>query len=254
MKRFKRMTDKKISVIVPCYNEERTVAELLERLQAAPLPGWEKEIIVVDDASRDGTRDILRRYENEIHVIYCEKNGGKGTALRRGIAQATGAYVLIQDADLEYDPADIRRLLTVVDSGAADVVYGSRNLSPTTQRGDLFARLGVWFITKLINTLYGLTLTDVWTCYKLFPYAAAGDFAAGRFESELLFTVTLARHGYRFAEIPISYTPRVLEEGKKIRYRDGFYAIMVIMLDWLRHLGSGVRARASARPLPRGEA
>jgi len=226
-----------VSVIIPCYNEERTVEELLRRLQAAPIPsGWGKEIIIVDDASRDGTRNILKRYEREMRVIYCEQNGGKGTALRRGIEDATGEYVLIQDADLEYDPVDIAALLAAVDGGTADVVYGSRNLSPRTRHGGLLARLGVWFITKLINLLYGLSLTDVWTCYKLFPRAAAGDLRAGRFESELLFTAALARRGYRFVEVPISYSPRAVAEGKKIRYRDGIQAIIVIVWDWLRHL------------------
>jgi len=228
-----------VSIIVPCYNEERTVGELLNCLRTAFIPfGWEKEIIVVDDASRDGTRNILKRYENEMRIIYCEKNGGKGTAVRRGIQDAMGAYVLIQDADLEYDPADIATLLSVIDSGTADVVYGSRNLSPRTHHSGLLARAGVWFITKLINLLYRLSLTDVWTCYKLFPRAAANDFMTGRFESELLFTAALARRNYRFAEVPISYAPRAVAEGKKIRYRDGIQAIIVIVWDWLRHLSS----------------
>ncbi len=230
------MTNRKISVVVPCYNEEQTVAELLNRLQAAPTPGWEKEIIVVDDASRDGTRDILKQYEQTMHVLYCEKNGGKGTAVRRGVEQATGDYVLIQDADLEYDPADIQNLLAIIEAGTAEVVYGSRNLSPRTRRGGFIPRLGVWFITQLINTLYRLSLTDVWTCYKLFPREAVGDLVAGRFESELLFTAALARRKYRFAEAPISYAPRPIAEGKKIRYRDGFYAIFIIIVDWVRHL------------------
>jgi glycosyltransferase involved in cell wall biosynthesis len=229
------MTARKISIIIPCYNEVRTIESVLALVQGAGLPGWEKEIIVVDDASRDGTRDILKRHENEMRVIYCDKNGGKGTAVRRGMEQATGEYVLIQDADLEYDPGDIPSLLAAVDAGDADVVYGSRNLSPRTRRGGAIARAGVWFITKLINLLYGLSLTDVWTCYKLFPRAAGGDFAAGRFESELLFTAALARRGYRFSEVPISYAPRAVAEGKKIRYRDGIHAIIAIVLDWVRH-------------------
>lgn len=225
-----------LSVIIPCYNEAKTVEELLARVRSADIHGWKKEIIVVDDASRDGTRDILKRYEREFKIIYSEKNGGKGTAVHRGIESATGDYVLIQDADLEYDPADIQNLLAVIDGGRAEVVYGSRTISPLTRRGGLIPRIGVWFITKLINFLYRLSLTDVWTCYKLFPREAGGDFKVGHFESELLFTAALARRGYRFAEMPISYAPRPVSEGKKIRYRDGIYAVVVIIMDWVRHL------------------
>ena len=225
-----------VSIIVPCYNEKQTVGELLDRLIAAPIPAdWKKEIIVVDDASYDGTCDILKRYEREMRVVYCDENGGKGTAVRCGIACATGEYVIIQDADLEYDPRDIQSLLSVIENRTAEVVYGSRNLSPLTRSGGLIARAGVWFITKLINLLYGLSLTDVWTCYKLFPREAAGDFMAGHFESELLFTAALARRGYRFAEVAISYAPRAVAEGKKIRYRDGIHAILLIIADWVRH-------------------
>ena len=231
------MANKKLSIIIPVYNEEQTVGELLDRLGAANIPsGWEKEVIVIDDASQDGTRNILKRYEQVMRVIYCGKNGGKGTAVRHGIENATGKYVLIQDADLEYDPADISNLLLMLENGTVDVVYGSRNLRPQPRRGDLIACAGVWFITKLINLLYGLSLTDVWTCYKLFPHEAGDAFVAGRFESELLFTATLARKGYRFAEVPISYAPRGVAKGKKIRYRDGIQAIMLIVLDWLRHI------------------
>ena len=148
---------KKLSVIVPCYNEERTVGELLNRLRAAPTPyGWTREVIIVDDNSKDSTRNILKRYERDALIIWCKENGGKGTAVRRGIESAMGDYVLIQDADLEYDPVDIATLLAVIDRGTADVVYGSRNLSPHTRRGGAIASAGVWLITKLINGLYGL--------------------------------------------------------------------------------------------------
>ncbi len=225
-----------ISVVIPCYNEAQTIDELLARVRAADMRGWEKEIIVVDDASRDGTPNLLKKYEDTVHVIYLDRNGGKGTAVRRGMKEATGDYVLIQDADLEYHPGDIQNLLSIINSGEADVVYGSRTISPLTRRSGLIARTGVWFITKLINTLYRLKLTDVWTCYKLFPREAGDDFVVGRFESELLFTAALARRNYRFAEVPISYTPRNIAEGKKIRYRDGIYAIIVICTDWFRHL------------------
>ncbi len=224
----------KLSIIIPVYNERRTIEQILDRIEAAPMPGWEREIIVVDDGSTDGTREFLNS-RHGIQVILHEKNGGKGTAVRTGLAAATGAFVLIQDADLEYDPEDIQHLLHEVDSGRADVVYGSRNLRPREREGAYIPRLGVWVITKLINILHRLHLTDVWTCYKLFPRAAADAFVAGRFDSELLFTAALARRGYRFAEVPISYHPRDAAEGKKIRYRDGFIAISRIIDDWIRH-------------------
>lgn len=229
-------TPHKVSIVVPCFNEARTIEETLQKLLTTEMPGWEREVIIVDDASTDGTRDILKRYEDKAHVIYCEKNGGKGTAVRRGLSEATGAYMLIQDADLEYDPADIPALLRALEGGTADVVYGSRTMNPLTPHGSFIARTGAWAITQEMNMFYRLSLTDVWTCYKLFPREAADAFVAGRFESELLFTAALARLGYRFVEVPISYAPRTLEEGKKIRYRDGVVAITTIFTDWVRHL------------------
>lgn len=224
----------KLSIIIPAYNERNTIEEILDRVEKAPMPGWEREIIVVDDGSRDGTRDILAARQG-IQVILHEKNGGKGTAVRTGIARAAGTHVLIQDADLEYDPEDLGALLAEIDAGRADVVYGSRNLRPREREGAYIPRLGVWVITKLINILHRLRLTDVWTCYKLFPREAADAFRAGRFDSELLFTAELARRKYRFAEVPISYHPRDAAEGKKIRYRDGIIAIAMILDDWIRH-------------------
>lgn len=226
---------KKLSIVIPVYNEAATVREILERVLAVSLPGWDKEVVVVDDASKDGTRDILTEFQSRLQLVLREQNGGKGTAVRDGLARVTGTHVLLQDADLEYDPEDIPALLTAIDAGRGEVVYGSRNLRPRERKGAYIPRLGVWVITKLINTLHGLKLTDVWTCYKLFPAVAAGDFVAGRFESELLFTAALARRGYRITEVPISYHPRDIAAGKKIRYRDGIWAIIVIVWDRLSH-------------------
>ncbi len=231
---MRSMGDTKLSILIPAYNEEKTIVEILRRVAAADTHPFEKEVLVIDNNSNDATASLLAGAVPGVRVLY-EKSPGKGAALAHGLAVATGDLVLFQDADLEYDPADIKDLLSVIESGTADVVYGSRNLSPKTRRGALVPRMGVWFITKLMNALYGLSLTDVWTCYKLFPREAAGDFAAGGFESELLFTAALARRGYRFAEVPISYAPRGASEGKKIRYRDGISAIVAIILDWLRH-------------------
>jgi glycosyltransferase involved in cell wall biosynthesis len=222
-----------LSILIPCYNEARTVETLLEKIFKVELAGWRKEIIIIDDYSTDGTRDILKRYTDRTTVLLREKNGGKGSAVRAGLAHATGEYILLQDADLEYEPSDISVLLNALDR--AEVVYGSRNLRPRERAGAYIPRAGVWVITKLINAFYRLSLTDVWTCYKLFPAEAAADFRSGRFESELLFTAALARRGYRFTEVPISYHPREVSEGKKIRILDGLWAIIVIVMDRLTH-------------------
>ena len=169
---------------------------------------------MVDDGSKDGTREIHATFQDRVQVILRAQNGGKGSAIKDGIAQSTGDYILFQDADLEYDPEEIPAMLSVIDRGEADVVYGSRNMRPREREGAWVPRIGVWTLTKIINVLHQQKLTDVWTCYKLFPAEAASDFTPGRFESELLLTSTLSRRGYSFAEVPISYHPRKAAEGK----------------------------------------
>ncbi len=228
----------KLSIIIPCYNEEKTLDALLTKVLAITLPvPWEKEIIVVDDASTDGSSKILATYADRISSIRQPKNGGKGTAVRTGFAQATGDYVVIQDADLEYDPGEIAALLEPIHAGHAEVVYGSRTISPHTVKGSLLPRTGVRVLTILVNTLHDLQLTDVCTCYKLFPRESAHLFKAGGFESDILIAAALSRAGYRFAEVPITYRPRTRAEGKKIRYRDGLWAIGVLLADWIIHGG-----------------
>lgn len=226
----------KLSIVIPCYNERANIETLLSRVLAFPLPeGWEREVIVVDDASVDGTRDILKNLSLPVTVFYQEENGGKGSALTRGFKEATGTHILIQDADLEYDPNDIPALLAAID-GPMSAVYGSRNLHHTKREGFWVQRAGVWVITKLINGLYRVRLTDVWTCYKLFPREAAHTFRPGRFESELLFTAELLRAGHAIKEVPIAHYPRPVSEGKKIRYRDGVWGITALILDYLAHI------------------
>jgi SAM-dependent methyltransferase len=226
----------KLSIVIPVYNEEKTIEELLSRVFDVKIPGWTTEVVVVDDASSDKTSLLLKKHGTKIKVVTLGKNSGKGTAVERGLAAATGDYIVIQDADLEYHPREIPSLVLMLPAGSKGVVYGSRNLHHEPREGFIFQRLGVWVITKLINTMYGAKLTDVWTCYKLFPADAKKHFVQGKFEAELIFTAALLRDGYEIVEAPISHAPRGAEEGKKIRYRDGFRAIQLLIADKLINL------------------
>ena len=175
---------RKLSIIIPCYNEKTTIGEIVRRVSLVSVVGWHKEIIIVDDASTDGTREFLAKMSdsNIATIILHEENRGKGSAVKTGMASATGDFILIQDADLEYAPEEIPLLLSSI-TGNDDVVYGSRNLIHQNRRRLMIApRLGVWFISKLINALYGARLTDAWTCYKLFPARAGHHF---QFETDL---------------------------------------------------------------------
>lgn len=225
----------KLSAVVPCFNERATIREIIARLEKCTLPaGWEKEIVIVDDYSTDGTREILAEYETRHTILYRAQNGGKGSAVREGIAHATGDYLLIQDADLEYDPADIPIMLRAIEDEHT-VVDGSRELGGT-RHGGAIARIGVLGMTWLFNILHGTRLTDIWTCYRLFPRAAGVHFSGGRFESEILFIAAILRAGYTVKEVSISYNPRTFAEGKKIRYRDGVITTVLIIKDWALHL------------------
>lgn len=220
---------KKLSVIIPCFNEERTIEKVIRSIEDLTLENWQIETVIVDDFSTDATRSILKKYESLHKILYHDRNRGKGSAVKTGISKATGDYMLIQDADLEYNPGEIVKLVSALRNQGHVVVYGSRNIEIKDRKMMLIPRLGVWFVTLEFNVLFNTKLTDLWTCYKLFPKEAGGFFKAGRFDSELSFSAELVKHGYQIIEVPISHKPRSFSEGKKIRYRDGVQGIWTIL-------------------------
>ncbi len=222
-------TDYKLSIVIPVFNELNTIIRVITRVAALPL---NTEIVVVDDFSTDGTRDLLRRLDSVdgIHVIFQDHNQGKGAALRTGFENCSGDYVVVQDADLEYDPRDIPRLLEPLLRGDADVVYGSRFLGPDPQDESLVHRVGNAMLTGASNLLSGLKLTDMETCYKAFTLDVIDSIRIeqDRFGIEPEITAKLARRGFRFVEVPITYNSRGYDEGKKIGVKDLFNAIYCI--------------------------
>ncbi len=223
------MTAYKLSVIIPVYNEEKTLWLVISRVAALPL---NTEIVIVDDFSTDGTRDILLKLVDVpgLKVILKEKNEGKGAALRTGLQHVTGDYIIVQDADLEYNPRDIPGILEPLLRDEADVVYGSRFIGEEQQDESWIHRMGNAVLTGASNLLSGLKLTDMETCYKAFSKQVLRDLTIeqNRFGIEPELTAKLARRGYRFAEVPISYESRGYDEGKKIGIRDLFNAIYCI--------------------------
>jgi glycosyltransferase involved in cell wall biosynthesis len=223
---------RKLSVIVPVFNERNTLVEVLRRMRAVELPdSVDREIVVVDDGSNDGTREVLRQLgDSTVRVVMHENNRGKGAAVRTGFRQATGDYVLIQDADLEYDPEDWPRMLAPVLSGKARVVYGSRFTGE--RRNMMFLHwVGNRFLSLVTNVLYNTTLSDMETCYKLVDRALLEklDLHADRFEIEPELTAKILKRGVRIYEVPISYTGREIDEGKKITWTDGFTALWTLV-------------------------
>lgn len=233
---------KTVSVIIPCYNEEATIEELLSRVERANFGHWQKEIIVVDDGSKDSTRARLEPYRNKpgFKIVFQQKNGGKGVAEKAGISAATGDYLALQDADLEYNPQEIKKLLDVVDATNASIVFGSRNMESHWNRARNFFAIsvGVWASTHWVNMLYGTRLTDAWTCYKVFSREVAhkAKFIGDGFEADYLFIGDAAVKGFSITEVPITHTPRTVEEGKKIRYKDGIRSMTLLLLHRLAHL------------------
>ncbi len=221
----------KLSIVIPVYNEKATLQELLRRVEAVD---YEKEIILVDDASTDGSRDLLK---NEIEgrsgvvVHYHERNRGKGASLRTGFSKVTGDIVIVQDADLEYDPKDYPVLIGPILDGRADVVFGSRFLGGPHRVLFFWHYVGNLFLTMLSNVMTNINLSDMETCYKVFRSEVLKDIklTCNRFGFEPEFTAKIARQRFRIYEVPISYSGRDYSEGKKIGWKDGVAAIWFIL-------------------------
>ncbi len=221
-----------LSVIIPCYNERNTIEEIIEAVRAAPVKN--KEIIVVDDCSDDGTRELLERQPCEWvdQIIYHSVNQGKGAALRTGFQHATGDFVIVQDADLEYDPREYPQLLEPLLAGKADVVIGSRFMGGRPHRVVYFWHMmGNKILTLLSNMFTNLNLTDIETCYKIFRREIIQSISIeeDRFGVEPEIVAKIAKRGCRIFEVGISYYGRTYKEGKKIGWRDGFRALYVII-------------------------
>jgi len=222
------MAEFKLSVIMPVFNERATIVPLLERLRAVPLP---LEVIVVDDGSTDGTRALLEQNRRLAdHLVLSDANHGKGHAIRMGLAMATGPAVIIQDADLEYDPAEFVQLVEPVIQRGARAVYGSRILKRNPKCSWLFY-LGGRFLSLVTNLLYGTRITDEPTCYKLIETATLRrmNLRCEGFEFCPEVTAKLARLGIPIVEIPVTYNPRGVAEGKKIRFRDAILAVWTLL-------------------------
>jgi glycosyltransferase involved in cell wall biosynthesis len=217
----------KLSVVVPVYNESESLEEIICRVDAVPI---DKEVILVDDFSTDGTREILKKMETSgARVFYHERNLGKGAALRTGFKHATGDYLLVQDADLEYDPGEYPKLLQPLLEGRADVVYGSRFSGKRHNMTSLHT-VGNLFLTLMTNLLYQTSITDMETCYKVFPRKTIQSIKieCNRFNFEPEITAKLLKRKLRILEVPISYAGRNFKEGKKITWRDGISALWTL--------------------------
>ena len=226
----------KLSIVMPVYNEEATVREIVRRVFDVDLD-LDREIIAVDDGSSDGSLDVLNdladnAYKDRLRVFRLDTNRGKGAAIREGFRHVTGDFVVVQDADLEYDPADYGQLLVPLLDGRADVVFGSRFLGGGPHRVHLFWHyVGNKFLTTFANALYNVNLTDMETCYKAFRVrvVTALELTSDGFAIEPEITAKVCKGGFRIYEVPISYSGRSYAEGKKITWRDGFRALLAIL-------------------------
>ena len=220
----------KVTILIPVYNEVGTLETILKKVEKSDFCGLEKEIILIDDYSTDGTKDIYPKLPYK--VLYHEYNQGKGAALRDGFKEATGDIIVIQDADLEYDPDDYKPLIQLILDGKADVCYGTRLSGGKPTRAFMFLHwLGNKFLSLTTNILYGSTLTDMETCYKAFRADFIKDIQikSNRFDFEPEITAKVLKRGARLFEVPISYFGREFSEGKKITWVDGFHALWALI-------------------------
>jgi dolichol-phosphate mannosyltransferase len=224
----------KLSVVIPVYNEKSTIQKVIDKVKQAPV---DKEIIIVDDGSNDGTKDLLNNIAKEdsgnidITVLHHYKNKGKGQAIKKGFSVARGDYVIIQDADLEYDPDDYPKLLEPLINKEADVVFGSRLIARSNKGHRLFY-IGRISITWIANIIYKSNLTDVYTCYKILPsdFVKNINITANGFELEAELTAKTLLSGRKIKEVPISYKPRSTKEGKKISWKDWFHGVKMLLV------------------------
>lgn len=223
---------KKVTILIPVFNEVNTLNEILKKVEDADFCGLEKEIILIDDFSTDGTKELYEGLKDKYKIFFHEKNMGKGAALRTGFANMTGDIVVIQDADLEYDPVDYKPLIQLILDNKADVAYGSRLSGGKPSRSFMFTHLlGNKLLTLMTNILYNTTLTDMETCYKAFKseFIKGIEIKSNRFDFEPEITAKVLKKGARLYELPISYYGREYDEGKKITWKDGIHAIFALV-------------------------
>jgi len=224
---------KKLSIIIPVFNEKDTIESLVEKVKAVDLGEIKTEIVIVDDASSDGSVEILKKMQESdrsLNIHFKKQNSGKGATLKEGFKHTTGDYVIVQDADLEYEPEDYKKLIRALDEEHVDVVYGSR-FSGNYEDMTSLHYFGNKFLTLVTNILFGVMLTDMETCYKLLPgdFIRSIDIKSPRFNFEPEITAKVLKAGKRIKEVPISYKGRSHSEGKKITWRDGMAAVITLL-------------------------